>query len=184
MQRKAIIYTRVSTGEQVEQGTSLEGQELACLRKAAEIKAQVVRTISDPGVSGGLFLTRPGIQDALRAIKNGDADTLVVAKLDRAGRDVDALREISRSIERAGGQLVFADGMNFDNSSTGRLLYTQMAGFAEFERAVIRERTSAGSRRAAEKGVQPQRNSPFGYHIVTKADVIRGEYPAGTEGTY
>ncbi len=180
----AAIYTRVSTGEQANSGTSMEAQELACLRKATDLKARVVAVFSDPGVSGGLFLTRPGIQDALRCITEGRAQVLIIYKLDRAGRDVDALRDIKRIVERAGGRLIFADGMNFENNATGRLMFTHLAGFAEYEKEVIRERTMSGSRRLAEKGVQPQRRSPYGYHIVNNADILRGLYPADSAGSY
>jgi site-specific DNA recombinase len=182
--KKAIIYTRVSTGAQTE-GTSLEAQELACLKKAAEMQAQVVATISDPGISGGLYFGRPGIQEALTRIENGEANTLVIYKLDRSGRDVDVIRAIRNRVESAGAQIVFADGMNFESNAVGKLAFNTLAGFAEFEREVIRERTSNGRRRRAESGIQPSRTvSPFGYHVVTNPDVLRGAYPAEQLGTY
>ena len=182
---QAILYTRVSTGEQAEHGTSLDGQEAACLRKAREMNAQVVDVCSDPGVSGARYLTRPGIQSALAAIEAGRANLLIVAKLDRSGRDVDALRDIKKRVELAGGSLVFADGMNFQNNATGKLLFTQLAGFAEYERELIVERTTAGRRRRAEEGVQPCRTMhPYGYHIVTKSEVLTGHYQAAQLGKY
>src|SRR5579871_1830313 len=182
---KAVLYTRVSTGEQAESGTSLEAQELACLRKAAELGLPVVGTFSDPGVSGALYLGRPGIQAALSALESRQADTLIIYKLDRSGRDVDVIRAIRKRVEVAGGRLVFADGMNFDSSATGKLMFTQLAGFAEFERELIRERTMLGMRRRAEQGQQPSRaRSPYGYHVVIRADVLKGDYPADQLGSY
>jgi hypothetical protein len=74
---KAIIYTRVSTDEQVE-GTSLETQALHCLRKAGELAAQIVDTPCDEGVSGSLYASRPGIQKALAIIEAGKANLLIV----------------------------------------------------------------------------------------------------------
>ncbi|MCC5648060.1 recombinase family protein, partial [Nostoc sp. CHAB 5824] len=185
MEQQAIIYTRVSTGEQAENGTSLEVQEYACLRKAVELRAQVVATYSDPGISGALYLARPGIQAAVRDIEDGKAKLLIIYKLDRTGREVDALRDIRRRIERAGGQLVFADGMNFENNATGKLLFTQLGAFAEFEKELIHERTNGGKRKLAADGIQVCRTfSPFGYHIVTKADLIRAEFPGHKPGDY
>src|SRR5579859_118783 len=88
---KAVIYTRVSTGRQAEEGTSLEVQEAACLRKATELGAEVVDVIPDEGVSGALYISRPGIQKALRMLEVGEANLLLMMKLDRSGRDADVL---------------------------------------------------------------------------------------------
>src|SRR5579872_2857803 len=182
---RAVIVPRVSSLRQAEEGTSLEAQELACLHKSADIGAQVVGVYRDEGVSGARYLTRPGIQAALSDIEAGRANTLVTYKLDRAGRDVEILRDIKRRVERAGGSLVFADGTTFKKNATGDLLYTQLAAFAEYERASIRERTMSGRRRRAQQGIQPQRaRHAFGYHIVTEKDVLSGEYSASQIGRY
>lgn len=182
---KAVIYTRVSTDGQADKGTSLEGQEYSCLKKAAELGAEVVKIHSDPGVSGTLYLARPGIQAALRDIEEGLANTLIIAKLDRTGRDVDVVRDIRNRVEAVGARMVFADGLNFESNATGKLMFTQMAAFAEFEKELIRERTMAGRRRRAEDGIQPSRSrSPYGYHVVTKDDLILGTYSAEKLGTY
>jgi site-specific DNA recombinase len=182
---RAVIYTRVSTGQQAEEGTSLEVQEAVCLKKAQEMGAGVMDIISDEGISGAFYLSRPGIQKALSLIEAGEANLLITMKLDRSGRDVDALRLIRKRVTEAGGKLVFADGMNFENNAVGNLMFTQLAGFAEYEREVIRERTMNGRRRRAEEGRQPSRSiSPYGYHIVTKPDVMAGHYPQEELGTY
>lgn len=68
---RAIIYTRVSTGEQAEHGTSLTEQLLACRKRSAELKAEVVAVYEDSGVSGSLYQARPGIQAALRDLEGG-----------------------------------------------------------------------------------------------------------------
>jgi site-specific DNA recombinase len=183
--QRAILYTRVSTGKQAEEGTSLEVQEELCLRKAQQEKAQVVDILSDEGVSGALYLSRPGIQEALKRIEAGEANLLITLKLDRSGRDVDVLRLIRKRVMNAGGRLLFADGMNFENNAIGNLMFTQIAGYAEYEKEIIRERTMSGRRRRAEEGQQPSRAmSPYGYHVVTKKDVIAGLYPANLLGTY
>lgn len=174
--RKAIIYTRVSTGMQIE-NTSLEMQAIACERKAEEMQMPVVEVFSDPGVSGAKYLTRPGIQGALAALRSGQADSLIIYKMDRAGRDMDIIRKIRNEVLRAGCVLIFADGMNFENNATGNLTFNMMAGFAEFERDLIRERTMGGRRALAASGVQPSRkNPPFGYVIVTHVHKIAGRF--------
>lgn len=182
---KAIIYTRVSTGRQAEEGTSLEVQEAACLRQAKTLGAEVIDVIADEGVSGALYLSRPGIQRALSLIESGAANILITMKLDRSGRDVDALRLIRRRVMEAGGQLLFTDGMSFENTAIGNLMFTQISGFAEYEKEIIRERTVSGRIKRAKEGKQPARAlSPYGYHVVNQTDVLRGEYPPDTIGTY
>src|SRR5205085_12388895 len=114
-----------------------------------------------------------------------EANLLITMKLDRTGRDVDIIRLIQKRVTNAGGRLIFADGMNFENNATGRLMLTQMAGFAEYEKEVIRERTTAGRRRRAAEGIQPARCfAPYGYRIPTWADKERGECSADEVGRY
>jgi site-specific DNA recombinase len=182
---KAVIYTRVSTDKQAEEGTSLEVQEAACLRKAQELGAEVVDIQTDEGISGAFYISRPGIQRALKQIEAGQANMLITMKLDRSGRDADVLGLIRKRVVNAGAQLVFVDGANFENNATGNLMFRVSAGFAEYEREVIRERTTGGRRKRAEGGVQPCRAfSPYGYHIVNKQDVSRGDFPLEELGKY
>lgn len=182
--QKALIYIRVSSRGQAEHGTSLEDQEKVCLRKAEEMNALIVDTISDRAVSGGFYAARPGIQDACKRIEAGEANLLICMNLSRYSRDAEHQQTIKKRIERAGGRLVLCD-MHFDETPEGDLAFGIMGNFAEYERKVIRKRTMTGRRRRAEQGLQPCRNvSPLGYHVVTKEDVLTGRYPVGTVGTY
>jgi len=183
--RGAILYTRVSTGEQAEHGTSLAAQLVTCRQKAEEIGASVIAHYEDAGVSGGLYLARPGIQSALGDIEAGHADTLIVAKLDRSGRDVDVVRDIARRVSAVGGQLILCDMGVVEWNSNGKMNLTMRAVFAEWEKDQIRERTTKGRRDRAGEGIQPSRSmSPFGYHDVNKNDVMARSYPLDTLGTY
>jgi site-specific DNA recombinase len=83
---KAIGYVRVSTGEQAQEGVSLEMQ-------AAKIRAYwelndltLTEIIEDAGISTKNMTGRPGFQKALAIVFSGKADALVVYKLDRAFR--------------------------------------------------------------------------------------------------
>jgi site-specific DNA recombinase len=178
----AVIYCRVSTQEQ-ENNTSLAAQFAACAQKAQELNLPVVAAFEEIE-SGGLYMARPKIQAALEAIESSQADTLIVYKLDRAGRDVDALRDVRRRVEKAGGQLVFADGFNPETNATGQLMFTTLGAFAEHERAVIRERTVRGRWAVVNQGRTVQRLAPIGYHIVSHADVVRGTYQQSEVGSY
>ena len=180
---KACIYARVSTVQQTD-GTSLAGQYAACFKRAQDEGADVIAAFEEVK-SGGLYQTRGQLQKALGLIESGEANLLILSRLDRTGREVEALRDVRRRVEAAGARLVFADGLTFEKGAVGNLLFTQLAGFAEFERELIRERMVAGLERAARAGRMPSRTHPaLGYLIVTKAHIIRREFPAEAEGTY
>ena len=182
--RGAVIITRVSTGEQAKHGTSLESQLDACRAKALSLNLPIVAEYEDAGVSGAYLTLRAGMLAALADIQAGRADTLICANLSRYSRDVQHQQQIKKVVQNAGGRIVFCD-MEFDDTPEGDLAFTLMGGFAEYERKVIRARTMRGKRKRAEEGQQPQRSrSPYGYHIVTKADILRGEHPADTLGRY
>lgn len=181
---RAIIYTRVSTGEQAEHGTSLAEQLSACRKRSDELKAEIIAVYEDSGVSGSLYQARPGIQAALKDLEGGRADTLIIANLSRFSRDREHQSTIKKRVEAAGGRLIFCD-MTFEDTPEGDLAFGIMGTFADYERKVIRARTMKGRRRRALEGQQPSRSiSPFGYHVVIKADVLSGSFPAEALGTY
>lgn len=180
----AVIYTRVSTGEQDKHGTSPETQRDACRQKAQALGLPIVAEYHDGGISGGFLLTRAGMQSALADINTGRADTLICANISRYSRDVEHQQAIKKAVKAAGGRLVFCD-MDFDDTPEGDLAFGIMGGFAEYEKAVIKTRTVGGRIKKAEQGIQPARtSSPAGYHIVSKPDVLAGKYPLDTLGTY
>ena len=181
---RAVLYTRISTDEQAESGTSLESQPLACAQEAKRLAAEVVTHCQDAGVSGAFYETRPGIQDALKVIEDGRADTLIVHSISRLSRDSEHPAAIRNRVAAAGGRIVFCD-MDFAPTPEGDLAFGIMGTFAEYERKVIRGRSMKGRRRRAEEGVQTSRGQrPYGYAIVTRDAVLRGEWPAELLGTY
>jgi DNA invertase Pin-like site-specific DNA recombinase len=180
----AIIYTRVSTGEQAENGTSLGSQFDACTKKAAALGIPVVAVYEDAGISGSFLTARSGMMQAVADIQEGLADTLICATFDRLSREEEHQHRLKREVRSAGGIIVFCD-MQFDDTPEGELNFTIQGGFKAYERKVIRKRTMDGKRRFAEAGVQPARSTPpYGYHIVTRADVIRGSHAASELGRY
>jgi site-specific DNA recombinase len=181
---RVVIYTRVSTEEQAQSGTSLATQEAICLDKAARMGAFVVGRFSDEGVSGALYQTRPGLQSAIRCIETGEADVFLCANISRLSRDGEHQSAIKKRIERTGGRIVFAE-MEVADTPEGGLTFGIFGTFAEYERKLIRERTMRGKRRRAEEGIQPARGfQVYGYHIVSTGDVLTGRYPAEMLGKY
>ncbi len=182
--RGAILYTRVSTGEQDKHGTSPESQLAACRAKALVLSLPIIAEYYDGGVSGGFLLARPGMQAALADIKAGRADTLICANMSRYSRDREHQSAIKREVRAAGARLVFCD-MDFDDTPEGDLAFNVFGDFAEYDKASIRKRLNNGRVDRAGEGLQPSRRTPpYGYHIVTHADVIRETYAASEVGRY
>jgi DNA invertase Pin-like site-specific DNA recombinase len=135
-----IGYARVSTSDQ-----DLSGQIEALTGAGA-------KPIFKEKISGARA-DRPQLANMMAALKAGD--TVIVTKLDRLGRSTRELLDLIDRIAKAGaGFRSLGDPLWDTSSAQGRLLSTLLAGIAEFERELIRERTGAGRKRALANGVK------------------------------
>jgi DNA invertase Pin-like site-specific DNA recombinase len=133
-------YARVSTHDQ-----NLSGQLDA-------LKAAGATTIYREKISGARA-DRLQLARLMVALKPGD--TVIVCKLDRLGRSTRELLDLIDRIGKAGASFRSLGDPLWDTSSAqGRLLSTLLAGIAEFERELIRERTGDGRKRAMAAGVK------------------------------
>lgn len=165
----AVLYVRVSTQEQVQEGVSLQAQEERLLAYCTMRGLDVVRVIREEGVSAAKPLCRrPGGEDLLKLLAGHNVSHVVSLKLDRLFRDAaDALSQ-TRAWDKAGVSLHLVDmgGQAIDTSSAmGRMFLTMMAGFAELERNLISERTAAALQHKKAHG-QVYGNTPYGYKRV------------------
>ena len=97
----ALIYTRVSTSEQGESGLGLDVQVARCEGYAKRIEADVVDVMRE--VQSAKNMTkRPLLLNCLARLKSGDADVLIVAKLDRLSRSVIDLCSLLEQSEKRG----------------------------------------------------------------------------------
>jgi DNA invertase Pin-like site-specific DNA recombinase len=132
-----IGYSRVSTAEQ-----SQALQNDALLADGCE------KVFSD--IASGSKAARPELDAALEFIRSGD--TLVVWKLDRLGRSLGHLIEVVAELERRGIHFrSLSEGIG-TTTAGGRLVFHIFGAIAEFERALIIERTQAGLRAARARG--------------------------------
>lgn len=139
---KVILYARVSTEDQARDGVSLEAQSAKMSAYASLYDLEVVETITDAGESAK-SLNRPGLQKALAMLRSGQADGLVIAKLDRLTRSVADWQELIDGYfgERAGKQL-FSVGDSIDTrTAAGRMVLNILLSVAQWEREAICERT-------------------------------------------
>ena len=137
-----IIYSRVSTKDQ-----SVDAQELALLETY-----QVDKSFSDTGVSGAInALERKGFKACYEYLREGD--TLVVAAVDRLGRNtIDILNTVEAL--KAKGVSVISKREGFDLSTPiGKAMLTMLSAVAELERSNIKARQLAGIERARSEGL-------------------------------
>ena len=131
-----IGYARVST----------EDQRLDLQRQALR-DAGCERIFED---TAGGAAERPALREALAQLRAGD--TLVVWRLDRLGRSLKSLIAHAESLRTQGvGLRSLKEAIDTD-SSTGQLVFHIFGALAEFERALIRERTRAGLAAARARG--------------------------------
>ncbi len=150
--RTVIGYTRVSTEEQGRSGLGLAAQRKA-IAAHAEAKGWEVVWHTDEGLSAK-SLDRPALQDALAALGRGEADALVVSKLDRLSRSVQDFAGLL-SVARKQHWAVNALDVGVDTTTSGgELVANVMAAVAQWERRAIGERTSLALKAAQGRGVK------------------------------
>src|SRR3546814_5238792 len=116
--------------------------------------------------ASGANRERPNLARALDRV--GKDDTLLVVRIDRLARSLSHLLEIVETL-RAKGAYFRSINDPIDTSSAQGMLMTQMLGaFAEFERALIRERTRAGIKAAVEIGRAHVRTPVTNAHLVCR----------------
>ena len=93
---------------------------------------------------------RKGLDEALAYFRPGD--TLVVWKLDRAGRSLTHLIELLKGPQERGIEFVSLTEQIDTTTPGGKLIFHLMGALAEFERDLIRERTNAGLAAARARG--------------------------------
>ena len=146
-QVQAIGYLRVSTDEQ---HLGPEAQRDA-LDRWARVNGVTLVAIYEEAVSGGAELDeRTQLLASIDALKEHGAGVLLVAKRDRLARDTMLAAMIERLIERAGGRVASADGVGNGTGPEAQLMRGIIDLFAQYERALIRTRTTAAM--AVKKG--------------------------------
>ena len=174
---KALAYLRVSRAEQVD-GVSLEAQEAAVRAYCTLRGLDLVDILVDPGVSAGTPLAdRPVGGELVAALERGDGQAVVATKLDRLFRDAVDCLEMTRRWDGQGASLHLIDlgGQAIDTSSAiGRFFLTVMAGAAEMERTLIRERIQGALDHKRAKGERIG-HIPFGCTVAADGVLLEVE---------
>lgn len=158
---KVIGYIRVSTEDQARSGLGLEAQERRIRGYAELYDLELVEIVNDAGYSGK-NLCRPGIQKALAMLKSGQAEGLLVAKLDRLSRSVKDVGELCSTVFSKRQLLSVAEQID-TRSAAGRLVLNVLVSVAAWERETIGERTAAGLQSLRARGRKTGGAVPYGF---------------------
>ena len=158
-------YARVSTDDQK------SDLQIAALKKA---DCEYIFTDTATGASS----KRPELTRCLGKLRAGD--TLVVWKLDRLGRSLPHLVTVLAGLQKQGVAFLSLTEAIDTESASGRLMGHILAALAEFERALIVERTQAGLKAAKQRGAKLGRKPALSEDQRKHARELldRGESPA------
>ena len=171
---RVIAYSRVSTQEQGRSGLGLRAQRKQLADEAKRRGWTDVEHFVDEGHSAKT-LERPGVQQALEELAAGRAQVLMVAKLDRLSRSLlDFASLMDRS--RAEGWSLVALDLGVDTTTAGgEMMANVMASFAQFERRLIGERTSAALQAAKARGQRLGRPRQLPAKVLRRIERERGK---------
>ncbi len=144
---RVALYARVSTPDQS------VAPQLDALRQYALNRGVEAGEYVDDGISGAKN-RRPALDRMLSDTRRRRLSTVVVVKLDRLGRSLRHLLTVLGELEELGVSFVSLDDGIDTSTSVGRLFMQIRGAFAEYELALIRERTRAGVDAARRRGAR------------------------------
>jgi DNA invertase Pin-like site-specific DNA recombinase len=150
---RAICYHRVSTSEQAESGAGMDAQREATAAVCKYKSWKVASVFEDNGASAK-NIDRPGLTSALEMLAAGQADILVVAKLDRLSRSVLDFTGLMYKADKERWHICIKD-LDLDTSHpNGRMVLHIMATLSQWEREMIGLRTKEALRTVKSKGIK------------------------------
>lgn len=169
-QVRAVGYVRVSLDIQAQEGVSLDAQRLRIQAHCTAMDIRLIEIVTDAGESAK-SLNRPGIQAALKMLKQGKADALIVMKLDRLTRsvkDLGMLCEMYFGDSKPWSLLSVSDSID-TRSASGKLILNVLASVAQWEREAISDRTKEAMQHMKSQGVYLGA-APYGWQYVEELD--------------
>lgn len=160
----AVTYSRVSSRQQREKGTSLETQETANVGRAEALGYRVPERFRLREDASGGDTNRARVAELYRLVANGEVQCVVVYETDRLARDPIEVVKFGRHCIQHGVLLDFVTGRSFENLYD-ELIHFVAGAIGMEERRLITERTMRGKRAVAESGKMPCGNGKgmYGY---------------------
>jgi site-specific DNA recombinase len=171
--KRAVIYVRVSTKEQVDEGNSLNTQEKLCREYCIKNGYEVVIVYIEQGESAKTAL-RTELQKMLLfcSDKKNKIDAVIIYKLDRLSRNTDDYSQLRILLKRYGVEIK-STSEYFENTPQGKFMENMFANVAQFDNDVRAERCAGGMKDAMREGRYVWM-APVGYDnikIASKATI-------------
>lgn len=173
---KAIGYCRVSTGEQLSSGAGLDAQR-AALQAEADRRGWALEFVTEDGLSAK-DLNRPALTEALARLDKGEADVLVVSKLDRLSRSV---KDFGGLLERAAKRRwsVLCLDLGVDTTTpVGEFTANVVVSASQYERRLIGQRTKDALAAKKAAGVRLGRPRQLPTEVVER--IVRSKAAGGS----
>lgn len=164
-------YARVSSKGQLTKGHSMDDQVIQLFNQGCSEVIEEQYTAKEKG--------RPKFEELLKKLQPGD--TLVVTKLDRFCRNSREGLEVIEELRKRNVTINILNMGVIANNPIGDLIVTCLLAFAQFERNLIIERTSAGKAIASQKpgykeGRKPKFNNEQVEHALSLLSCNGGEH--------
>jgi DNA invertase Pin-like site-specific DNA recombinase len=169
---KAGLYLRVSTKQQ-----DTGSQERELREVAKRLGHEIVEVYEDQGISGAKGRDkRPAFDRLHKDITSRKIDIVMAWSVDRLGRSLqDLMHFLEHMHSKQVGLYLHQQGLD-TTTPAGKAMFQMCGVFAEFERAIIRERVRAGMARAKEKGKRLGRKPiPDHLRLAIRASYARGD---------
>jgi len=162
--KRFACYIRVSGSFQVEHGQGFEDQRKETTGYCKGKKYRYV-VFEDPGISAKDIESRPAFTRMLKDIRAGKYDGVVVTSLSRLFRNTKEALDITQEWREKDIKLIILKESIDTTTSTGKLFFTFLAAFYEWEKDLIKERTTAGKSAAIQQGkwVWGESSRPYGF---------------------
>lgn len=168
---RTIAYVRVSTEKQADEGVSLDAQRAKLNAYCQVYDLELVALEADEGLSAKT-LDRPGLQRALEMLARGEAEALLVPKLDRLTRSVVDLGELIQRCNREGWALMSISENIDTRTAAGRLVLNVLGSVSQWEREAIGERTAEAMKHKRSQGEYTGGRCPYGFKLAADAKTL------------
>jgi len=161
-QRLAVIYTRVSSNLQEEEGTSLDTQTDNCTAYAYSNGMRIVEVFREV-FTGSLYRERALLTKLRQMARNKEFDVVIINTFDRLSRNQTHLAVLIDEMEHLGISIDCVKE-KLDDTSAGQFMRSALGFVAQIEREKIIERTYTGRRKRAQDGkLTPGPRPKYGY---------------------
>jgi DNA invertase Pin-like site-specific DNA recombinase len=170
MSKRIAIYARTSTAK----FQTTQNQIDALTELANRQGYTIIKIYSDNGFSGTKSTAdRPALNELMKDARKKSFDMVLVWSLDRLGRSLKHCLELLQELQELKVDLFFQQQGMDTSTSSGKLMFSMIGAFAEFERNIIRERVMAGQMRAKANGVKFGRPSKMNDGMKSAVKLLR-----------